>query len=231
MNDFTQLQDDLCQALLSADALANINIVSYYKLRLQSEIDFSSIWLNPRNGRSGCGILVQMPSFEVHSPNVSGPIGDIVHSLTVIEDPMLNFCPATGTLLSAYQVAQIVLDILHLWSNGGSGQVYAATRAIEEAKNFPGPFALTVKLNQKEARQQTPRCALPILSQAAGLVTLSCVTAGSAIYYTLDGTFPGPSNPGAQKYAAPFPTPTGKPIRYAAWAPGSNGSAVGFLMS
>lgn len=219
------------QALLSSDQLVNINIVSYYKLRLQSEIDYSSIWENPRNGRSGCGILVEIPRFEVHSPNVSGPIGDIVHTLVVIEEPNLNFSPATGTLLTAYQVAQQALDILHQLPIGGSGTLYASARAIEDAPEFQGLMALRVKLNQKEARTQTPRVALVQVVELAGLVTLSCATPNSAIYWTLDGTFPGPSNPGAAKYVAPFQTQSGQTIRYAAFSLGYVQSAVGYLLN
>jgi len=232
ITDFTQLQDDLLQVLLSSDTLANVNIVSYYKLRLQEEINYSAVCLTPRNGRAGCGVVIEVPTFEVNSPNVTGPIGDIVHSLVVVEEPTMNHEPTNGTLLTAYQVAQILLDVLHQWSNGGSGQVYAAARAIADEPAFqPGLLALRVQVKQKEVRAQTPRCAQPIVSETTGFVTLACATPGATMYYTLDGTAPAPSNPGAQKYVAPFQTQSGQTIRYAAWAAGFNGSSWGYLQN
>jgi hypothetical protein len=230
MNSFIQLQYDLEQMLLSADALASINIVAYRKLRMQSEIDWSSIWNNPRNGRSGCGILVETPAFEVQSPNVSGPIGDLVLSCAVIEEPNLNLEPAGGTLLSSEQVCQIILDQAHQWAVVGSGTLYADVQAIAGAPEFKGLVAYRVRLRIKQARVQTQRCALPTVSETTLTVTLACATPGAAIYFTQDGSYPGPGNPGAAKYGAPFQQ-TGQTLRYCAYAANFVQSAVGYLFN
>jgi hypothetical protein len=230
MNSFVQLQYDLEQMLLSADALTNTNVVAYRKLRLQSEIDWSSIWTNPRNGRAGCGVLVEMPAFEVQSPNVQGPIGDLVLSCAVIEEPNLNYEPTGGTLLSAEQVCQIILDQAHQWAVVGSGVLYADVRAIADAPEFQGLLAYRVRLKLKQSRVQTQRVALPTVSESALTVTLACATPGAAIYYTQDGSFPGPSNPGATQYQAPFQQ-TGQTLRYCAFCLGFVQSAVGYLFN
>jgi hypothetical protein len=41
------------------------------------------------------------------------------------------------------------------------------------------------------------------LTQGNQTVSLSCVTIGAAIFYTLDGTYPSPRNPSASLYIAP----------------------------
>jgi Chitobiase/beta-hexosaminidase C-terminal domain len=230
MNSFVKLQYFLEQMLLSADALASVNIVAYRKLRLQSELDYSTVWQTPRNGRSGCGVLIEMPSFRVDKPNVPGPIGDVVQTCAVLEDPDMNLAPATGTLLSAEEVAQTILDLAHQWGIDGVSSLYADYQAIEDAKEFQGLLAYRVNFRTMMTRQQTQRCAQPTISETALTVTLTCTTPNAAIYYTQDGTFPGPSNPGAALYAAPF-LQTGQELYWCAFAPGYNPSAVGYAFN
>jgi Chitobiase/beta-hexosaminidase C-terminal domain len=230
MNSFVKLQYFLEQMLLSAGALSSVNIVAYRKLRLQSELDYSTVWQTPRNGRSGCGVLVEMPQFRVESPNVTGPIGDLVLSCAVLEDPDMNLAPATGTLLSAEEVSQTILDLAHQWGIDGVGAIYADRQAIEDAKEFQGLLAYRVSLRTRMVRDQTPRCALPAITESNLTVTLACATEGATINYTQDGTFPGPSNPGAQQYSEPFQQ-TGHELYWCAFAPGCNPSAVGYAFN
>lgn len=216
--------------LLSADVLASVNVVAYRRLQLQGEIDYSTIWQTPRNGRSGCGILVEVPSFRVTRPNVPGPIGDLILSCAVVEDPDMNKAPATGTLLKAEVVSQIILDLAHQWGITGTGTMYAYAEAIKDAAEFKGLRAYRVKLQMTQVRVQTSRCALPTLSETGLTVTLTCSTAGAAIYYTQDGSFPGPSNPGAVLYNGPFQQ-TGQMLYWCAFAPGYNPATVGLAVN
>jgi hypothetical protein len=92
--DFVELQEHLYYGLLSESLLSNINVVLYRKLRLGSEINLDAIWQTPRNGKAGCGILVEMPALRVLHPNVSGPPGSLEISCAVLEEPNSNFSPA-----------------------------------------------------------------------------------------------------------------------------------------
>ncbi len=148
MNDFVELQEDLTQGLLAEPGLRFINVVQYRKLRLQSEIDWSTVYTTPRNGRAGCGILVEMPAFEVLHPNVSGPVGNLVLSCVALEEPNLNFGPATGTQMSAEAVSRFILDSSHQWEIGGAGVMSAVREAIrglwrtEDLRGVMGPGTL-----------------------------------------------------------------------------------------
>jgi len=248
MNDFVQLQEDLTQGLLCESALQYINVVQYRKLRLQSEIDWSAIYAAPRNGRAGCGIVVEMPTFEVLHPNVSGPVGNLVLSCVVLEEPNLNADPATGTQMSAEAVSKFILDSSHQWEIGGVGVMAAVREAIRglwrtedlrgvvapgslrdaiwDAQRFEGLVAYRVKLQMQAAGRPVARASQPTAQQQQAEVTLACATEGAEVYYTTDGSFPGPGNPRAAKYRGPFQA-SGSVVRYAAYRGGMFRSGVG----
>ena len=223
MTDFVQLQNDVTLALLAAPALANINVVQYRKLRLQSVVDFDVVWVAVRNGRSGAGVLVEMPVVNVTSPNVTGPAFNLIQPFAVLEEPNLNFAPETGTLLSAEEIAQTIFDLLHLQAIEGIGTLQAV--GIKEATDFaPGLLAYRVEFKIIVGRPQTPRCLTPTITPGGGNATLTA--ASGDIYFTLDGSFPAPSNPAAQLYAAPVPVVSGQVVRAAAFAAGFNPSEI-----
>ena len=226
MNDIVQLQSDVGEALLSHEGLASVNVVQYRKLRVQSEVDLGAIYAVGRNGKSGCGVLVEMPTFEVSHPNLPGPSAELVITCAVLEEPNLNLEPTGGTGLSAEDVAQRVLDSLHGLDLEGTGALYADKRAIQPAEEFQGLVAYRVALRLRSLRPQTARVATPTIVEAGLNVTLTCATAGAAIYYTMEGSFPGPSNAGAVLYAESF-TMTGAVLRWAAYKSGMVGSNVG----
>ncbi len=232
MIDLVQLQNDVTLLLQSADGLANLNVVQYRKLRQQSELDLSAIYLSVRNGRSGCGILVEMPGFEAVDSNVPGPQGALTTSFVVLEEPNLNLAPATGTLIDAETAAQTILDQLHLQQIEGIGELYGGKNAMRPANEFPpGLIAYRVTLQLRESANQTTRVDLPAMSVAGLIITLANTAAfpNAAIYYTLDGTLPCPPsvNPGAQLYTQPFSLAGVPVLRWAAYQNGFNSSFIG----
>lgn len=218
MTDWVTLQDDLTNVLLSTDFLANINIVQLRKLRLQNEINQAVIYTRTRNGRSGCGVLVEMPTCECKRPNVTGPVLDLVCPFLIAEQPAINMNVKTGTLLSAEEVAQRVLEVTHLWQNEGMGGLVSSPKPIEPVEYIAGVVAYRVRLQLLNPRAQTARV-LNVTSSVTDLeVTLACATTGAEIYWTPDESFPGMSNPGATKYSAPFTVASGTIVRAAAYA-------------
>jgi hypothetical protein len=221
--DFVRLQSDLYEALLSEPLLSTINVVLYRKLRLESVINLDAIYLTPRNGKAGCGILVEMPSLRVLHPGVSGPPGSLEISCAILEEPNLNFAVPAGSFQSAESVSRLVLDSSHLWSDAGIGVMSASREAIQPVEDFgPGLVAYRVRWALQETKTQIPRAAAPAASvdPDTQLLTVSCGTAGAQICYTLDHSFPGPGNPLALFYAAPVPAPpAGTLLRAAAYAP------------
>ena len=226
MLDYVQLQADVAGALLSDPGLSLVNVVQYRKLRALSEVDASAIYAVPRSGKAGAGVLVEMPTLEVPAPNLPGPSGQLVVSCAVIEEPNLNMEASSGTLLAAEEVAQMVLDILHGLVIEGTGSLYADRSAIKPAEEFQGLVAYRVSLRLMSLRPQSDRVATPTITENGLNVTMACGTAGADMYYTQDGSFPGPGNSAAVKYTQTFAV-TGAVLRWAAFKAGMVGSHVG----
>lgn len=219
MTDFVQLQEDLYHLLLSAPTLSRVNVNQYRKFRMQSELDFASLWQMPRNGTAGCGVLVAMPEVETAHANLPGPEFVTTVLFSVVEEPNLNFAPG-GTLLSAEEVAQRVAELLHGYAGGNwGGALFAKGPVIAADQEYPdGLLAYRVTLHLRLVRDQVARVATPTATTGeANLTTLACSTEGAAIYYTLDGSFPGPGNPVAQLYGAPITPTAGQTLRWAAY--------------
>lgn len=227
--DLVQLQNDLLMVMLSDPLLASINVVQLRKLRLQNEIDAAVIYTRTRNGRSGCGILVEMPTADCKNPNVSGPVLDLICTFLVAEQPAINMNPKTGTLSSAEDIVQVVLRIMHQWPIDGAGSFYAAPKPFEPVETLPGVIAYRVRFRLVVPQEAVPRVTCPTSSIADGLMTLACADGAAELRFTTDLTFPGREgggNAGAQLYTEPFEVTSGDVIRFAAWRDGYNVSQV-----
>jgi hypothetical protein len=61
---------------------------------------------------------------------------------------------------------------------------------------------------------------LTIDASDLGAIALAEATAGAALFYTIDSSYPHPRNPAAQLFLAPFAAPSGTTLRARAWLPG-----------
>ncbi len=211
--DFIQLQRDIAHALLSEPWLNYVNVVTREEIiengsKLEDENLAAEVlcYDTMRNGKKGCGIIVEKPEMAAVFPNQPGPQGDLLVVCLVLENWADNY-GEWGTNLAADQVAQKILDIGHLWVIEGVGPLRSDDSAIVTAKEWEPLRAYKARLRVKANRGQTERVQRVSVSIAdqTGIVTLSTATAGADIYYTTDGSFPGPSNATAQLYDPDVP--------------------------
>lgn len=231
--DFNQLQRDLAHALLSDAWLEHINVVTRDELLLQgSSLQDQTlavetlVYLTDRNARRGCGVIIEKPAIESPLENVPGPQGDIVLTCLVLEDPLENEAPATGTLKPADQVGQKILDIAHLWSIEGVGMFRADRNSMSDAPEWEPLRAYKIRLRITANRGQSTRVARIVMTQDVQTISLACATPNVQLCYTLDGTTPGESNPASIVYAAPFVVPAGTMVRAAGFLGGMIQSAI-----
>lgn len=236
MFNFVQLQDDMTAALANRDKLASVNVVSYRRMMISSEINIKTILTTIRNGRYGAGCIVEMPEFNVPHPNLPGPEGALVLKVVVMENPQINLNATQGTLLSAEEIAQWVLDTLHGFrpmSDAGF-TISASKNAVTRAQDYelPGVLAYRVFFEMRFTRAPEPKCGTPTMVNNSGTLTLTNDprTPGAEIFYSLDGNFParypGPGQ-ASFRYAAPFTPGSGQTVRWVAYLDGYCFSQVG----
>jgi hypothetical protein len=153
--------------------------------------------------------------------------------------PAINMDPVKGALLSAEELAQIVMDILQLEADEKLGTFRVALRAMapEQEFVFPGCIGYRVSLLLTAGKsQQTPRCGpvaisvngVPLVgptNTVPGTCALTCGTAGARIKYSLDGSYPSEdaaNNPLSLLYSGAFALADGDVLRTAAYKPGLN---------
>jgi len=246
MIDLIQIQNDVYGLLMSAPQLAVVNIVAERKFIMQQEIEVDAIWQNIRNGKSGCGILVEQPDVISDSPNVTGPPQSVQLSFVCFQNGDAAFTDM-GSGLFAEQMEQFVIDALHLQNIGGLGSLVVRGNFSSPARDYPGINARRMRVAMTPFNAaQSLRTAPIVAAINAGLCTLTCATTGSVVYYTLDGSFPSnsaiavdpisvtvasagdPVNKNSTLYTAPFVVASGQVLRAAAYASGMNPGQILF---
>ena len=232
MQNIVNLQDDLYYALLSWDLINTINVMQMRKMRLQSELDFATIYQTPRNGCSGMGIVVEMPTYLM-SNNLSGPgpQTELLVTLLVVECAAMNLVQGAGTGTDAESVANLLLTLLHQWLIEGQGELYPQSAPIVPATDCPlGTLGYRVSVKMQHSSPGIMRVTQPSIAIDGSFnVTLTDLSGfpKTQIYFTLDQSPPCSSNPNATLYAGPFPTQVGEVVRWAGWAAGYSPSAIG----
>ena len=248
MIDLIQIQEDIFGLLMSAPQLQTVNIVPERKFISAQDVKREAIWQTVRNGKSGCGILIEEPEVICDAPNLTGPPQSVQLSFVCCQ----NGDAALGSLGAGFYAAQLeqfIVDALHLQNIGGLGSLQVKGNFSSPACDFPGINSRRMRVSMTAFNTaQTPRTAPVIAAIIDDVCTLTCATSGALIYYTLDGSFPSntavaveplsvsdatpngtPINSSSHLYAAPFAIVPGQTLRAAAFAPGLNPGQILFL--
>jgi hypothetical protein len=222
--DFVQFQNYVGHYLSSYNALDNVNIVTRERLladssRLPDETLALEVlsYITPRNGRQGAGVIVEKPGFAVGAPNLPGPEGELTLEILVLEDRLTNLSPTEGTGLAADQICQTIMDALHWQQFEGFGQMFCDRNAMTSARDFEPLVGYRLAFRLRMPRGQTEKVAQPTISEDNGSIILACATTDAQIYYTLDESYPGRSNPAASLYHDSFMVEVGTVINAAAY--------------
>lgn len=233
MNDYQaleRLQADITAKLKSEPALNTVNILSLRKLLTSSEVPGSVIWTTARGNKLGTGVLVGMPYIEGDRAQPGDNSINIKVDLRCFELPDLAQS-ASGPGLTAEEIALTCRTLLRGMVCEPLSALTTEGRSIvpdDVPKEHEGVLQYVLTVQCRLGIATTSRVKVPAISEAALTVTLTnhADNADASIYYTTDGTFPGPGNSAAALYSAPFAVVSGTEVRFAAYKTGLSGSVA-----
>lgn len=195
--------------------------------------------LTPKTGRTkfGIAVIVCQPSSKDSKPNMQ--YGPFVFSfrLWVIESRMQNSDTANGgTGIGSFNLARHVATLMKAYMAGGlilnftDFQIRPLNMELEFEDKSRSVFkGWAVEFNGPEGDTNTYTRVLPvIISPSSGAVTqtvtLSCATAGAAIYYTTDLSHPYSGGATSTLYTVPLTISSASVVSARAFKSGSIGS-------
>ncbi len=215
------LEESIFYGLLSTSLFNRVNFVLERKFNMTAEAQRDMIWMTPRNGGSGCGGFVEMPSIKVDKPN--SQVNRLLASVVFFEERNVNMTPGTGTLKSSEDWATLALEFLRGWILGQAGGLVPEPSAIDPAHDwmalYPQIICYRASVSQRLSRTIVARCDMPAIAVDGGLnitLTNGANTPDADIYWTVDGTFPCLATQ-ANLYAGPFQVDSGAVVQWAAF--------------
>lgn len=174
----------------------------------------------------GLGIVILPAEVTGAERNLPGLPLRVMASIQIIEAVLINR-GATGTGIKASVAALRVLAALHQ-IRIGNRCLYADKNPIEAVSMKKGFVGYTVTLfSESNGGSGTGRVRdLEFSQDMSGDLLITTATAGAAIYYTTDGSFPGPSNDAALLYTGPVNITDDMTLRAAAFLPPLNPSDI-----
>lgn len=202
-----ELQQEIA-ARLEADAFfADVQVLTQKVQDLDSEIERALATL-------GVSVVILTPNADVTNGDLQGPRLDPIRVvIACAETPVLN---AAGP--RALACAERALALLHHWTPD-SLSVPLVGRSLVLADPQPGMTAHNVEFTVAGGLDAELDELVLTADVGGDPITLTCATAGAAIFYTLDGKNPAPRN--GTLYAAPLSRPTaGTRLKARAWLAG-----------
>ena len=230
---FRSLQDHLLAKLLSEPVLQYVSITQQRKQVLQDVAARTAPHLALRNGKTGSGILIGLPAADPTDDELGGLQAVARVPITILNKDDVALVISNGSRLTAEEIVYYTWQALHQFLNQQIGAGNWFVSGFDPIEDKKGAYGYLLELTVRTPGTEPAKCANVITTFAGGQATLTCATAGATIYYTTDGTFPGPytlpegqpANTSVQ-YNAPFVAATGTVILAAAYAANRYGSDV-----
>jgi hypothetical protein len=237
-----QLQSDAAARGNSEPDFQYLPFAMYRKAAIAQEIQKRLPHLAGKNGKVGVGALIMPPFVQGKDPNISTPQGEVLLPIHIIEQDEINNASG-GTGIKAEQWALMIRANFHQWSDRGQIILLQDDQAVQPLpgleEQYKGCVGYQVLFRGALADQSYPQCAQPVLVENPALTITLSTTDGSSIYFTIDGSFPGPGNPqtgviapGGRRsggwflYSAPFTVAAGTVVTFASYQAGLRGSDV-----
>jgi hypothetical protein len=217
-------QADIYGRLLAAEAFSDVIVLSQAKGVVESDVETAlTVFASQAGKLPGACVIVLMPDVDAIDSDSPGPLLEVAYTIRVLENPLVNR-EAGGTQKTAERLGLEVLRTLHHWSPRRPQCLYAEKDAMTPTEVPDGTVGYDIILHARNGLDQVAKAAKPVIAGTPADVTITTLTAGATIYYTLDGSFPYAGNAESTEYTIPFAVTSGTTVRAAAYKPGLQGS-------
>lgn len=203
------LQEDVYGRLNNDVFFADVPVLLARKGLVDSDVELALGGLNEKGGKAGSCVIVLMPEVDAPEGQSPGPVIEIVQSFQVIVRPLFADDTASGGVgKNAEQIGLNVLNLLHRYVARRVGNILMADKKPMRPlqATVQGEVHYLVVLRLRTGLDRVVKVMEPQIVPG-DTITLTCGTAGAAIYWTVDGSYPGPANDAAALYAGPITLP------------------------
>ena len=162
-------------------------------------------------GQLGWGVLVMTPAASTSLQNLPQPFYD---SIGLVLQCSHNTDTAPADAPSALEIAERVVQLLMAYTSAAVPNAITPDQPTMEptlcydmdGRVMQSVDAWSVRFKTSGGGSlEIPTVATPVIANAAGQVTVTCATAGAAVFYSVDGRLPTPRT--GTLYTAHFATP------------------------
>jgi hypothetical protein len=217
-------QDDLTERLESDEVFAQtVKVFSQRKGITENDVMTALGAVNSINGKAGLVVIVLMPQLIPDAPDAPGPRYYVRYPIQVIDWPTYRRVQG-GNQISAETIAQRVRQVVHGTQFGrGQSLYFDGLETAPMAEQTQVSYIIFFRRLGNDP--QLARPANVVFSPKSGTapltVTLTCATVGVDIWYTTDGSYPGPENENSTLYMGPVAIASGLTMRASAVITGS----------
>ncbi len=235
-----QLPGELAARLAADDYFVDIPVVVADPGNVLAQIAAMTAVVTEKTGKRGVAVIVLQMTADDDFPEVTfGPL-TLKPAFQIVEVPELNR-DTNGTGKSWRKVARRIRDVICSAQFTGLVSELVADKPCIEPVQFANSKESQVALGgnaiggqvtfscREIDDEQLHQCSMPLFSPsgAGQSIIMTCATVGAVIWFTSDGSFPGPNTVGAQVYSDPVAVPNdGFTVRAAAYMPGWIASAI-----
>jgi hypothetical protein len=214
------IQIDAANRLLSDPYFANISVLTENLQDITFQIEKAIQEL-------GIVAIILTPTADIRNfADAPGPYLQSIDVLVEVAENVLLNRGQGGSGKTAQAMAERVLAILHGYRPAMiTESIYASSPTITVVPSGDGLLIYHIRFRTNGGiNYSVPTVSTPVVSTDGANVTITCDTSGAAIFYTINGTAPGPRT--GTLYAGPISPPTPRAIKAQAWLAGYQTSGL-----
>lgn len=213
-------QDDITARLTGDEVFADtVKVFSQRKGITENDVMTALGAVNSINGLAGLVAIVLMPAIIPDAPDAPGPRYVVRYPIQVIDWPTMRRVSG-GSMISAETIAQRIRQVIH-GTQFGRGQALYFDGIESAPMRDQSQVSYIIYFRRLGNDPQLARPGNVVFTPASGVaplsIVLSCNTPDVDIWYTIDGSYPGPKNETAILYTGPFTLDAAATVRASAW--------------